>query len=119
MLRGGDERAAACGAAEGCAAPPAGQRLRPSCWATRFPLPFPPPTPLLPDLHLPALQVGVPAIVCFLNKIDMVEDEELVELVEMELRELLSFYKFPGDDIPIVRGSALAALKGENPTIGK
>ena len=63
--------------------------------------------------------MGVPSIVCFLNKIDMVEDEELVELVEMELRELLTFYKYPGDDIPIVRGSALAALKGENPKLGK
>ena len=61
----------------------------------------------------------MPSIVCFLNKIDMVEDEELVELVEMELRELLTFYKYPGDDIPIVRGSALAALKGENPKLGK
>ena len=56
---------------------------------------------------------------CFLNKIDMVDDEELVDLVEMELRELLSFYKFPGDDIPIVRGSALHALKGTEDKIGK
>eukprot|EP00887_Chlorella_sp_A99_P002697 scaffold6.g2697.t1 len=77
------------------------------------------PMPQTREHILLARQVGVPAIVCFLNKIDMVEDEELVELVEMELRELLSFYKFPGDDIPIVRGSALAALKGENPAIGK
>ena len=61
----------------------------------------------------------MPSIVCFLNKIDAVEDEELVELVEMELRELLTFYKYPGDDIPIVRGSALAALKGDKPEIGK
>lgn len=77
------------------------------------------PMPQTREHILLARQVGVPAIVCFLNKIDMVEDEELVELVEMELRELLSFYKYPGDDIPIVRGSALAALKGENDAIGK
>ncbi|KAL3158576.1 translation elongation factor Tu [Trebouxia sp. C0009 RCD-2024] len=77
------------------------------------------PMPQTREHILLARQVGVPSIVCFLNKIDAVEDEELVELVEMELRELLSFYKFPGDDIPIVRGSALAALKGENPEIGK
>jgi len=57
--------------------------------------------------------------VVFLNKVDMVEDEELIELVEMELRELLSFYEFPGDDIPIIRGSALCALKGERPELGK
>ena len=77
------------------------------------------PMPQTREHILLARQVGVPSIVCFLNKIDAVEDEELVELVEMELRELLSFYKFPGDDIPIVRGSALAALKGDNPEIGK
>ncbi|EFN58891.1 hypothetical protein CHLNCDRAFT_19551, partial [Chlorella variabilis] len=77
------------------------------------------PMPQTREHILLARQVGVPSIVCFLNKIDMVEDEELVELVEMELRELLSFYKFPGDDIPIVRGSALAALKGDNEKIGK
>ncbi|NLB29889.1 MAG: elongation factor Tu [Clostridiales bacterium] len=58
-----------------------------------------------------ARQVGVPAIVVFLNKIDMVDDEELIELVEMEVRELLSFYEFPGDDIPVVKGSALQALE--------
>jgi elongation factor Tu len=80
---------------------------------------FNPPPPNPPSLSHPPTQVGVPSIVCFLNKIDMVDDEELVELVEMELRELLSFYKFPGDDIPIVRGSALAALKGDTPAIGK
>ena len=62
-----------------------------------------------------ARQVGVPAIVVFLNKIDMVDDEELVELVELELRELLSKYDFPGDDIPIVRGSALKALESDDP----
>ena len=61
-----------------------------------------------------ARQVGVPAIVVFLNKCDMVDDEELIELVEMELRELLDKYEFPGDDIPIIHGSALKAL--ENPT---
>uniref|UniRef100_A0A1D2A5X0 Elongation factor Tu n=1 Tax=Auxenochlorella protothecoides TaxID=3075 RepID=A0A1D2A5X0_AUXPR len=77
------------------------------------------PMPQTREHILLARQVGVPSIVCFLNKIDMVEDEELVELVEMELRELLSFYKFPGDEIPIVRGSALAALKGENHPIGR
>ena len=77
------------------------------------------PMPQTREHILLARQVGVPSIVCFLNKIDMVEDEELVELVDMELRELLSFYKFPGDDIPIVRGSALAALKGENHEIGR
>ena len=78
-----------------------------------------PPSPPPPSRLATWRQVGVPSIVCFLNKIDMVEDEELVELVEMELRELLTFYKYPGDDIPIVRGSALAALKGENPKLGK
>ena len=56
-------------------------------------------------------QVGVPHLVCFLNKVDTVDDDELIDLVEMELRELLSFYQFPGDDIPIIRGSALHALK--------
>ena len=68
---------------------------------------------------VPAPQVGVPSLVVFLNKIDMVEDEELVELVEMELRELLNFYKFPGDDIPVVKGSALLALNGENHELGR
>jgi elongation factor Tu len=58
-----------------------------------------------------ARQVGVPAIVVFLNKCDLVDDEELLELVELEVRELLSKYDFPGDDIPIVRGSALAGLQ--------
>lgn len=77
------------------------------------------PMPQTREHILLARQVGVPSVVCFLNKIDMVEDEELIELVEMELRELLSFYKYPGDDIPIVRGSALAALKGENHPIGR
>src|ERR1700723_1459513 len=65
-----------------------------------------------------ARQVGVPALVVFMNKVDMVDDEELLELVEMEVRELLSSYEFPGDDIPIVKGSALAALEGKNPKLG-
>src|ERR1700739_2891187 len=66
-----------------------------------------------------ARQVGVPALVVYLNKVDMVDDEELLELVEMEVRELLSNYEFPGDDIPIVKGSALAALEDKDPKIGK
>jgi elongation factor Tu len=66
-----------------------------------------------------ARQVGVPALVVFMNKVDMVDDEELLELVEMEVRELLSSYDFPGDDLPIVPGSALAALEGKSPEIGK
>src|SRR6185437_4425217 len=66
-----------------------------------------------------ARQVGVPALVVFLNKVDMVDDPELLELVEMEVRELLSSYQFPGDDIPIVKGSALAAIEGTNATIGE
>lgn len=65
-----------------------------------------------------ARQVGVPAMVVFMNKVDQVEDEELLELVEMELRELLSDNEFPGDDIPFVKGSALAALEGRDPEIG-
>jgi elongation factor Tu len=60
-----------------------------------------------------ARQVGVPAIVVFLNKVDMVDDPELLELVELEVRELLSKYQFPGDDIPVIKGSALAALEGK------
>ena len=66
-----------------------------------------------------ARQVGVPALVVFLNKVDMVDDPELLELVEMELRELLSSYDFPGDDIPITAGSALAAVEGKTPEIGE
>jgi elongation factor Tu len=58
-------------------------------------------------------QVGVPAMVVFMNKVDMVDDEELLELVELEVRELLSSYEFPGDDIPVIRGSALKALEGD------
>ena len=77
------------------------------------------PMPQTREHILLARQVGVPSLVCFLNKVDMVDDEELIDLVEMELRELLSFYKFPGDDIPVIRGSALHALKGTEPKIGK
>jgi elongation factor Tu len=77
------------------------------------------PMPQTREHILLARQVGVPALVVFLNKIDMVDDEELVELVEMEVRELLSSYQFPGDDIPIVRGSGLCALEGRNDEIGK
>src|SRR5262249_48033570 len=69
------------------------------------------PMPQTREHILLARQVEVPAIVVFLNKVDMMDDEELLELVEMELRELLSKYGFPGDDIPIVRGSALGALQ--------
>ncbi|MEZ5715683.1 MAG: elongation factor Tu [Paracoccaceae bacterium] len=64
-------------------------------------------------------QVGIPAFVVYMNKIDLVDDEELIELVEMELRELLSSYEYPGDDIPIIKGSAHKALIGENPEIGE
>jgi elongation factor Tu len=66
-----------------------------------------------------ARQVGVPAIVVFLNKVDQVDDEELLELVEMEVRELLDMYEFPGDDIPIVKGSALAALEDSDKATGE
>jgi elongation factor Tu len=77
------------------------------------------PMPQTREHILLARQVGVPALVVFLNKCDMVDDEELLELVEMEVRELLSKYDFPGDDIPIIRGSALAALDNKNPALGK
>ena len=66
-----------------------------------------------------ARQVGVPRLVVFLNKCDMVDDEELIDLVEMETRELLSEYDFPGDDIPVIRGSALKALEGDAAWVGK
>ena len=66
-----------------------------------------------------ARQVGVPALVVYLNKVDQVDDEELLELVEMEVRELLSSYDFPGDDIPVVKGSALAALEDRDAEIGE
>jgi elongation factor Tu len=72
------------------------------------------PMPQTREHILLARQVGVPSIVVFLNKCDMVDDEELIELVELELRELLSKYEFPGDDIPIVRGSALKALESDD-----
>ncbi|MFM8958711.1 MAG: elongation factor Tu, partial [Bacteroidota bacterium] len=71
------------------------------------------PMPQTREHILLARQVGVPALVVFMNKVDMVDDPELLELVEMEIRELLSFYEFPGDDIPVIQGSALGALNGE------
>nr|HID59801.1 elongation factor Tu [Desulfobacterales bacterium] len=73
------------------------------------------PMPQTREHILLARQVGVPSIVVFLNKVDMVDDEELVELVELELRELLNKYDFPGDDTPIIRGSALKALESDDP----
>ena len=77
------------------------------------------PMPQTREHILLARQVGVPAIVVFLNKVDQVDDAELLELVEMEVRELLSSYDFPGDDIPLVAGSALAAIEGKDAGIGK
>jgi elongation factor Tu len=77
------------------------------------------PMPQTREHILLAKQVGVPSIVVFLNKVDMVEDAELLELVEMEVRELLTAYGFPGDKIPIVKGSALKALEGEDSDIGE
>jgi elongation factor Tu len=77
------------------------------------------PMPQTREHILLARQVGVPALVVFMNKVDMVDDPELLDLVELEVRELLSSYNFPGDDIPIVRGSALCALEGRNPEIGR
>jgi elongation factor Tu len=77
------------------------------------------PMPQTREHILLARQVGVPAIVVFLNKCDMVDDPELLELVELEVRELLSSYDFPGDDIPIVKGSALAALEDSDPKLGR
>jgi elongation factor Tu len=71
------------------------------------------PMPQTREHILLARQVGVPALVVFMNKVDLVDDEELLELVEMEIRELLSFYEFPGDDIPVIQGSALGGLNGE------
>ena len=76
------------------------------------------PMPQTREHILLARQVGVPALVVFLNKVDMVDDAELLELVELEVRELLSKYDFPGDDIPITKGSALMALENKNPEIG-
>ncbi len=77
------------------------------------------PMPQTREHILLARQVGVPSLVVFMNKVDQVDDEELLELVEMEIRELLSSYDFPGDDIPIVKGSALSALEDSNETTGK
>jgi len=76
------------------------------------------PMPQTREHILLARQVGVPALVVFLNKVDMVDDPELLELVELEVRELLSKYEFPGDDIPITKGSALMALENKQPEIG-
>jgi len=77
------------------------------------------PMPQTREHILLARQVGVPYIVVFMNKCDMVDDEELLELVEMEVRELLSKYDFPGDDVPIIKGSALKALEGDKGEIGE
>ncbi len=77
------------------------------------------PMPQTREHILLARQVGVPALVVFMNKVDLVDDEELLELVEMEVRELLSSYEFPGDDIPIIKGSAVAAVEGKDPKIGE
>ena len=77
------------------------------------------PMPQTREHILLARQVGVPAIVVFLNKVDQVDDEELLELVELEVRELLSSYDFPGDDIPLVKGSALVALEDGDASQGK
>ncbi len=77
------------------------------------------PMPQTREHILLARQVGVPALVVYMNKVDQVDDEEILELVELEIRELLSKYDFPGDDIPVIRGSALAALEGRDDNIGK
>lgn len=77
------------------------------------------PMPQTREHILLARQVGVPALVVFMNKVDMVDDPELLELVEMEIRDLLSSYDFPGDDIPVIRGSALCALESREDAIGK
>jgi len=77
------------------------------------------PMPQTREHILLARQVGVPAIVVYLNKVDQVDDEELLELVELEVRELLSSYEFPGDDIPIVKGTALGALEDKDPATGR
>jgi len=71
------------------------------------------PMPQTREHILLSRQVGVPALVVFMNKVDLVDDPELLELVEMEIRELLSFYDFPGDDIPVIQGSALGGLNGD------
>ncbi|MDP7548727.1 MAG: elongation factor Tu [Alphaproteobacteria bacterium] len=77
------------------------------------------PMPQTREHILLARQVGVPALVVYMNKCDQVDDEEILELVEMEVRELLSSYEFPGDDIPVIRGSALVALEGGDESMGK
>ncbi|WP_423140629.1 elongation factor Tu [Parablastomonas sp. CN1-191] len=77
------------------------------------------PMPQTREHILLARQVGVPSLVVYMNKVDQVDDEEILELVELEVRELLSSYDFPGDDIPIIKGSALAALEGRDDNIGK
>src|SRR6201994_1832417 len=77
------------------------------------------PMPQTREHILLARQVGVPYVVVFMNKADMVDDAELLELVEMEVRDLLSLYKFPGDDIPIIRGSALKAVEGDASDMGE
>ena len=77
------------------------------------------PMPQTREHILLARQVGVPAMVVFMNKVDLVDDEEILELVELEIRELLSSYEFPGDDIPVVKGSATCALSGSNDKFGK
>jgi elongation factor Tu len=77
------------------------------------------PMPQTREHILLARQVGVPSIVVFMNKVDMVDDKDLIDLVEMEIRDLLTQYKFPGDKIPIVKGSALCALEGRNEEIGE
>lgn len=77
------------------------------------------PMPQTREHILLARQVGVPALVVFMNKVDLVDDEELLELVEMEVRELLSFYEFPGDDIPVIQGSALGGLDNEGQWVDK
>src|SRR5258705_2715451 len=76
------------------------------------------PMPQTREHILLARQVGVPYIVVYLNKCDMVDDPELLDLVELEVRELLTAYKFPGDDTPVIRGSALKALESENRPLG-
>jgi elongation factor Tu len=77
------------------------------------------PMPQTREHILLARQVGVPALVVFMNKVDMVDDPELLDLVELEVRELLKSYQYPGDDIPVIRGSGLAALEGKDEKIGK
>src|SRR6201982_274424 len=76
------------------------------------------PTPQPREPILLARQVGVPSLVVFMNKVDMVDDPELLDLVELEVRELFSKYEFPGDKIPIIKGSALAGLEGRDPKLG-